>query len=167
MSNYTTVLSVLDDMVSTTKKNDKIAILESVKGSNVEEAVKRTFNLAYDKRISFFIKSWDEATEDVNASTEEAETTLDQAYDFLVDKIASREITGNTAREAIQSVYKSIRPVEDAETFKRVVLRDLRCGASASTANKVFPGLVYVHPYMRCSSFTEKNLKKINLELSL
>ena len=41
---------------------------------------------------------------------------------------------------------------ENAEVIKKIIQRDLRCGVSEATANKVWKGLIPEYPYMRCLS---------------
>jgi ATP-dependent DNA ligase len=44
----------------------------------------------------------------------------------------------------------------DAQVIERIIGKDLKCGASDSTANKVWPGLVHEFPCMLCTPFDEK-----------
>ena len=68
----------------------------------------------------------------------------------LLNKLATRELTGNVARAAIQD---EINRLEDssAELFIRALRKDLRAGFGESTVNKVIKGLIPTFPYMRCS----------------
>jgi ATP-dependent DNA ligase len=45
---------------------------------------------------------------------------------------------------------------DDAKVIERIIGKDLKCGASDSTANKVWPGLVHEYPCMLCTPFDEK-----------
>lgn len=56
--------------------------------------------------------------------------------------MADRAVTGNAGRDLIESVKKKALVDKDIIWFIRCVNRNLRCGVSISTANKVFPGLV-------------------------
>jgi|LGVD01.1.fsa_nt_gb ATP-dependent DNA ligase len=47
------------------------------------------------------------------------------------------------------------------EVVTRIIKKDLRCGVSAGIVNKARPGLITTWPYMRCMSFSEKNMKRI------
>jgi len=42
--------------------------------------------------------------------------------------------------------------VEVLELVRRICNKDLRCGVSATNANKAYPGIALVTPYMRCST---------------
>lgn len=81
---------------------------------------------------------------------------------FLTNFIANRKLTGNKAKAAIALVYDIL---DDAgKTLLSTILsRDLLIGAQVKTLNKAYGGvLIYVPPYMRCSSFNRKNLEKVS-----
>jgi ATP-dependent DNA ligase len=50
---------------------------------------------------------------------------------------------------------------DDAKVIEKVIGKDLRAGFSASTANKVWMGLVHEYPVMLCSPFEQKLVDKI------
>ena len=65
----------------------------------------------------------------------------------LLDKLSTREISGNAAPYAVSRVCQKLTPVS-AEMFKRILLKDLRIGLGAASINKAFPGLVPEHKVM-------------------
>ena len=66
---------------------------------------------------------------------------------ILLDKLSTREISGNAAPYAISRACQRMTPVS-AEMFKRILLKDLRIGLGAASINKAFPGLVPEHKVM-------------------
>ena len=85
---------------------------------------------------------------------------LDWALDQL-GVLTSREITGN---EAIKHLSKILGRVldDDAMVIKRVVTKDLKCGVSIATVNKVFgKGFIKTYPCMLASGFSQKSFKAI------
>ena len=66
---------------------------------------------------------------------------------ILLDKLSTREISGNAAPYAVSRVCQRLTPVS-AEMFKRILLKDLRIGLGAASINKAFPGLVPEHKVM-------------------
>ena len=66
---------------------------------------------------------------------------------ILLDKLSTREISGNAAPYAVSQVCQRLTPVS-AEMFKRILLKDLRIGLGAASINKAFPGLVPEHKVM-------------------
>src|SRR5690554_2273637 len=170
--NYNDIGSVFEALESTNSRNEKIAILEFIR-DNGEDCFtsnilltptkkivlyKTIFRLTYDLSINFYMS--DVPNPDFEHSECGYTSTLADAIVFLEHTIASRAITGNMAKQLVQDNYEMLHP-DAAKIFRRVIQRDLKCGISATTINKVFPGLIYQHPYMRCSSFTEKNLANI------
>lgn len=65
----------------------------------------------------------------------------------FLDKLSTREISGNVAPYAVSQMCQRLTPVS-AEMFKRILLKDLRIGLGAASINKAFPGLVPEHKVM-------------------
>lgn len=66
---------------------------------------------------------------------------------ILLDKLSTREISGNAAPYAVSRVCQRLTPVS-AEMFKRVLNKDLRIGLGVASINKAFPGLIPEHKVM-------------------
>jgi hypothetical protein len=147
------IASVFEELESVSGSNAKLDIMKSLKG-DVEDLFKTICFLTYDPSIDFYVKKF-------NRYYSEPEISLDTALALLKEHVASRTYTGNEAIQYVEQLH-SIVNHKEAEIFWRVVQRDLRLGISAKTINKVWPNLIYIHPYMRCSSFSEKNLKNIS-----
>jgi DNA ligase-1 len=165
------VCQIINKLQATTKRTEKAAILESIKDTPEENLFKLVAWLTYDPSITFGVKDVDLPSEPVSVGNlfgnlfgdlfgDKKELSLSEALDVLEFQISERDVTGNAAHELIQETFNSLSK-NDGYVFKCVIDRDLKCGASAKTINKVWPDLIYVHPYMRASSFSEKNLKKI------
>ena len=157
------VCQIINKLQATTKRTEKAAILEAIKDTPEENLFKRVAWLTYDPSITFGVKDVDLPSEPVSVGNlfgDKKELSLSEALDVLEFQISERDVTGNAAHELIQETFNSLSK-NDGYVFKCVIDRDLKCGASAKTINKVWPDLIYVHPYMRASSFSEKNLKKI------
>jgi DNA ligase-1 len=73
-------------------------------------------------------------------------------FKVLADQLINRELTGHAARDAIELVM-SVATVEQWNGFyRRILIKDLRCGMSEKTVNKVakqFPQ--YAIPVFTCS----------------
>lgn len=85
------------------------------------------------------------------------EATLGESHWQLLEALASRALSGNAARSAVQAAMDELA-APSAELLKRILTKDLRAGFSESTANKVWPGLVPTFPYMRCSLQSDVDL---------
>lgn len=147
------VHAILSNIKATNSSKEKEAILAANKGN---QTLARVCSLAYDDTL-FFIKKIPAAN---FGGTPAAPMALDRALDSLVEKIASRNLTGNNALEHLLYLLSSLSP-EDADVLAKVVKKDLDSGFSTSTINKVWKDLIAETPYMRCSKSEEKNLAKI------
>lgn len=127
------VLDILTELANEPGKLNKIAILEKNK-DNVD--LKHAFKLAYDPYLNFWIKKIPAYT----AGKCVPGISLRAAMDNLSD-LSTRTVTGNAAINTLGWILNNCS-VEDAEVIARIVDRDLRCGASESTPNKVWPGIV-------------------------
>ena len=70
------------------------------------------------------------------------------SFKVLALKLITRELTGHAARDAIE-LAKNVATTEQWNGFyRRILIKDLRCGMSEKTVNKVAPGTV---PVFTCS----------------
>src|SRR5210317_1275197 len=67
-----------------------------------------------------------------------------ELFKELADKLQQRELTGHAARDAIE-LAKGVATTEQWNGwYRRILIKDLRCGVSEKTVNKVVPGTVPV-----------------------
>lgn len=147
------MLDILKSLESTSSRNEKLDIL---KGLDVQKAAafKRLAYLAYDPSIDYWIKEYEKVDDHLDC------VSLFDVLNDCENILSKRVFTGNMAKQWLEQQHEMLSE-DNAEVLRRVILRDLRCGISAKTVNKVWPNTVYIHPYMRCSGFSEKNLSKI------
>ena len=62
---------------------------------------------------------------------------FDQFKEDLAEKLISREVTGNKARELIQEHMEYATKSEWNDWYRRILRKDLRCGVSVKTVNNV------------------------------
>lgn len=148
------MLNVLNQLAATSKRTEKEAILAGLTGDQVALFWKIGI-AAYSPEIAYNIKKYPRPVEYRGVSS------LAQAIDGL-KVLSSRIMTGKTAITYMTQLEGSLT-AEDGEVLFRIVTKDLRCGLTESTMNKVWPDLIYTPPYQRCSSFNKKNLAKIHL----
>ena len=145
------ILSIIDEVAKTSSRNEKEAILRREQNN---ELLKAVFKAAYDPTINYFIKKIP-AFETVFSNP----IPLNFAMKDLTDNIVNRKLTGNNAITFVAEVLSEMLP-EDAEVLSRIIQRDLKCGATDSTANKVWKGLIPEFPYMRCSLLKDVKVDK-------
>ena len=62
----------------------------------------------------------------------------------LTDLLINRDATGHTARDAILLAMEVATKEQWNDWYRRILIKDLRCGVSEKTVNKVVPGTVPV-----------------------
>ena len=68
-----------------------------------------------------------------------------------LETLSKREVTGNEAIDRLSNVLGSISE-DDAQVIERVISKDLKCGVSISTVNKIFgKGFISTYPCMLAS----------------
>ena len=87
--------------------------------------------LALDSMITFGIKQVDVKEDDSGLGM--------PWHDFiqLTDRLAKRELTGDSAREAVASAMKLSKRDQWNLWYRRILIKDLRCGVSEKTINKI------------------------------
>jgi len=86
--------------------------------------------LALDAMITFGVKKVDETTSDGFGLTWEE-------FAQLTDALANRELTGNNAQTAIEQARKTSTKMQWNHWYRRILIKDLRCGVSEKTVNTV------------------------------
>ena len=128
------MLGILDQMALNSGRLEKERILNENKDN---EDLKNVFRLAYDPQINFFTRQIpDESVWGSVATT----IGLSEALDVLENRIFAQKIRGGANETLVESLFENMSP-GDCQVLKRVILHDLRIGATRSTANKVWPGL--------------------------
>jgi DNA ligase-1 len=59
------------------------------------------------------------------------------SFTLVLTGFVTRNVTGNTARDMIQTMMKSATKAEWNGWYRRILIKDLRCGVSEKTINKV------------------------------
>lgn len=147
-----TVYSILQALESTSSRNEKIAILQA---NADNEVLKQVLVYALDPFKNFYIRKIPQYKID-NPTMLTVESALPK-----LDKLINREVTGNAAIEYLRLLLTELQP-EDAQVIERVVTKDLRCGVSDSTVNKVWKNLIPTYPCMLCSGYEEKLVERMN-----
>jgi DNA ligase-1 len=62
----------------------------------------------------------------------------------LAEQLQHRELTGHAARDAIELAMGVATDEQWNDWYRRILIKDLRCGVSEKTVNKVVPGTVPV-----------------------
>lgn len=146
------ILNILETLASDSGRNFKIDYL---KGHANDELLKRVVFLALDPFTQFFIRKIPKY--EPNATDHAA--SLQSMLPALND-LSSRTVTGHAAIDRLTNILQAVSAA-DAKVIERIIEKDLRCGVSDSTANKVWPGLIPEYPCMLASGYDDKLISKI------
>lgn len=142
---------LFDQLASDAGRNFKIDLLSQHKDN---DTLKRVCFLALDPFTQFYIRKIPTYTP---AGVSKFE--LDFTLDYLGD-LSSRVVTGHAAIEHLKDILESLN-AEDAKVVERIIQKDLKCGVSDSTVNKVWPNLIPEYPCMLASAYDQKLIDKV------
>ena len=148
------VLQILQEVGNTSSRKEKEAILIQYRD---DRDLRSAFYHAYTPKLDYFIS---ELNCEINLTTRGTESLSDVML-AIENNVCNRYITGHQARDFMITNAEFLSD-DDQEVLKMIIGRDLRCGVGTSTINKIWPNLVYVHPYMRCSGLSEKLLQNLS-----
>ena len=87
--------------------------------------------LALDPMITFGLKQIPEKTD------EDGIGLSWDSFTAITERLRNRTLTGNAARDAVDALIKQATQKEWNGWYRRILIKDLRCGASEKTINKV------------------------------
>lgn len=152
---------IFNELAATSSRLEKEAILTENKNNAV---LRWACFLALDPFTNFYIRKIPKYKTGIGPYI-----ALQQALDSLYS-LSSRQVTGNAGIEFLTKVLEELEP-EDARVVERVIEKDLRCGVSEATVNKIWPNLIPTYPCMLASGYEEKLVNKItwpaNVQLKL
>jgi len=155
------VNSIFEQLAKTSSRLEKEAILTANKDNDV---LKQACFLALDPFTNFYIRKIPKYKTDIGPYH-----NLQHALDRLL-ALSTRQKTGNAAIEYLTEILQSLDH-DDAKVIERVIEKDLRCGVSEATINKIWPNLVPTYPCMLASGYEDKLVSKItwpaNVQLKL
>ena len=141
-----TIYNIIKELSQTSKRTEKEAILNS----NVDNfLLKEVFRLAYDPYIRFWIKKIPEHTYRENTFL-----SLDIVLFSELPRIFNRQVTGNEAINLLSHLLSATHK-DDSELIKLIIKKDLDCGVSESTINKIWPKLIDTFKVMKCHNTIE------------
>ena len=118
------------DLESHPSRLNKEAIIEAIAKEGNDEFFEGC-RLALDPMITFGLKQ-------IPEKTDEDGTGLPwDSFTLALTGFVTRNVTGNTARDIIQAMMKSATKAQWNGWYRRILIKDLRCGVSEKTINKV------------------------------
>lgn len=137
---------------NTSGRLDKEQILSDAWNAGCVEFFKGAM-MAYDCLRTFGVKKVP-FIEDADDPTFVPTITWNK-FESIVSKLERRELTGNAARDMLRSLADSSSAREWNNFYRRVLLKDLKCGVTEATINKVLEELDrdakrYIIPAFSC-----------------
>ena len=138
-----------------TQPQDIIAQLEADNSKLAKQAILKTaheeglpeffegLKMALDPLVTFGVKKVPERSDVLTGQGLAWETFVELAMN-----LAGRKLTGHAARDAIELAMNVATTEQWNGFYRRILIKDLRCGMSEKTVNKVVPGTV---PVFTCS----------------
>ena len=145
------IIDILNELASTSSRLEKEAILKREENN---ELLKKVFFLAYDPFTQFYQRKIPKYEKNNTSHAASLASMLPSLSD-----LSNRVVTGNAAIDRLTAILEAVCGSE-SEVIERIIGKDLKCGASGSTANKTWPNLIHEFPCMLCTPFDEKVMKK-------
>ena len=115
---------------------------ESILKQSHEEGLPEFFeglSMALDALVTFGVKQVPERSDVLSG-----QGLSWSVFKELADKLQQRELTGHAARDAIELAMSVATTEQWNGWYRRILIKDLRCGVSEKTVNKVVPGCIPV-----------------------
>jgi DNA ligase-1 len=129
------VIEILESLESDGSRNAKEAILNPQVGNDL---LRRFFGLASDPWKNWGVTKYDRPK--VPGPLGHGDDLVTEFLDLLI-RLDRRELKGNAARKAVSDIIASGDSLAQ-KWLERLLWRNLRCGVSSTTVNKVWPGTV-------------------------
>ena len=121
---------------------DKEAILKDAFDEGLPEFFEG-LKMALDPLVTFGVKQVP-----VRKDQEEGQGLPWETFVELAMRLAGRDLTGHAARDSIELAMSVATDEQWNDWYRRILIKDLRCGVSEKTVNKVAPGTV---PIFTCA----------------
>lgn len=144
------IYNIIKQLREDNSRLGKIAILKKNINNNI---LRDVFKATYHPYIQYYIRK-------IPEYKPEGVFSLKLALCGL-DVLSERKKTGNAGIAYLKSMLETLSK-SDAEILECIIQRDLKCGVTTKTINKVWSDLVPEYPVMLCEPMNEKNIKKMS-----
>lgn len=119
---------VIAELESDNSRLFKESVIQRESAAGNDELFKG-FRYAYDAMITFGVKKVEEKTGDGAGLKPET-------FWLFAEQLRKRELTGNAAITAVNHMRQKATEAEWNRWYRRILIKDMRCGTSDSTVNK-------------------------------
>ena len=126
--------------------NNSRLVKESILLEAIDERLPEFFEgakMALDPLVTFGVKQVP-----VRKDMESGQGLAWETFVELAMRLAGRDLTGHAARDSIELAMSVATDEQWNDWYRRILIKDLRCGVSEKTINKVAPGTI---PVFTCS----------------
>lgn len=141
-------LQILHQLESASGRLEKEAIL---KAHATDQTFKEVCRLTLDPLTNFYIKKLPAA----GPKPTGAPWSLAEALNSIKEWLATRKMRGNAATTHLERLFACVSD-DDQEVLRRVLGRNLKCGVSEGTVEKIWPDLKLSYPCMLVSPLDSK-----------
>lgn len=136
---------VIADLESDNSRLSKEAVIKVV-AEHGNDIFFEGCKLSLDPMITFGLKQIPEKKDEDGAGLDWDD------FVFVLDRLVDRSITGNAARDAVVEMMQSATNAQWNDWYRRILIKDLRCGVSDKTINKVVEKINadYIVPTFSC-----------------
>lgn len=153
------IKEILDKLNESNSTNHKLKVLQDNKGNKLLVTL---LAMTYDK-VKFTYGITPNSIEYNPQAIYDSglgQYTLEEGLELLKELLVVNKLRGLEASTAMKVLLECLSAT-DAEIILKVLGRDLKVGLGRTNINKVIPGLIVKPPYSRCSTYSDKTIKKI------
>jgi ATP-dependent DNA ligase len=132
--------SVIDILESLESDNSRLFKEEVLRRNTNKKLLKEVFVAVGDPYTNFYVSKF-KAPKPLSTSTTSDDGAVMAFLDLLNNDLATRNLTGNAAKAAVESFFTGL-DARQAKWCTRILLRNLRVGASESLVEKTWPGAI-------------------------
>jgi len=132
--------SVIDILESLESDNSRLSKEEVLRRNTSKKLLKQVFVAVGDPYTNFYVNKF-KAPKPLAEATISDDGAVMAFLDLLNDDLATRNLTGNAAKAAVESFFAGLN-ARQAKWCTRILLRNLRVGASESLVDKTWPGAI-------------------------
>lgn len=131
----TTVIDILESLESDNSRLFKEEVLET-HGKN--KLLRKVFKIVGDPYLNFYVNKFKmPKAEGIGAD----DLVLEHFLEDIYEKLSTRVVTGNAAKDLVVRLFTDMTGPQQ-KWCQRILLKNLRCGVSTTTVNKLWPGTI-------------------------
>lgn len=128
------IIEILELLESNNSRLFKEEILEQ----NIKNSLlRRVFVATFDPYVNYFVSKFKMPKFLGKSSDDDA--AVSDFLNFIADDLSTRKITGNAAKDAVVAKFAAFSSEALQKWCLRILLKNLRCGVSENTINKIWP----------------------------